>query len=231
MNRFGKLIAALVLGAVCSGVIAPRAYAQNDPRDTKITLSLNDADVREALKMLFKSVNAQYSIAPEVQGTVVVDLKEIPFETALRNILDQVKATYRIETGIYVIVMREEIGARPETTEPTPTAAAKKPLRRFKLMHADPLLILMLLTGTLDPYGQPEYSALNKAGGGNGQNGNGQNGYGNNGNGGYGNNNYGGGNNSYGGGGYGGYGSGGGYGNNRGGYGGGGYGGGNGGLH
>jgi hypothetical protein len=214
MKNIAKLVAALALGAVCVGAIAPRAYAQDDPRDKKITLSLNDADVRDALKMLFKNVGVQYSIAPEVQGTVVVDLKDVPFETALRNILDQVKATWRVDGGIYVIIARETTTIDKGNTTPEKTPTATKPIRRFKIQHGDPYVILILILQQSGFWPYPEYSLLqygnlfgnNNGNNGNGNgnnngygnnNGNGSNGYGSNGSGGYGGSGYGGG--SYGG--------------------------------
>lgn len=220
MNRFRMWVAVAVLGAVCVGGFAPKAYAQDDPRDKKITLQLNDADVRDALRMMFKGLGVSYQISQEVQGTITVDFKDIPFETALKGILDQVNATYRVETGIYQVIPREKFTGpeNPETTGPAPTA--KKVVRRIRVLHADPYYILYMLTGQGAQY--PEISTVNLSGNGgygnnNGNNGN--NGYGNgNGNGGFGGNNFGGGNNNFGGGG----GFGGGFGGRGGGFGGGG---------
>src|SRR5580700_6495592 len=72
------------------------------------SLELEQADVREALRALFKNVNVSYSIAPEVQGPVTVSLKNVTFETALQNVLRQVDATYRVEGGVYEIVKRTD---------------------------------------------------------------------------------------------------------------------------
>lgn len=67
-----------------------------------VSISVDHADVREALKQLFRQYRSQYSIAPEVQGTVTVDIKHVEFETALRCVLNQVGGNFRMETGIYV---------------------------------------------------------------------------------------------------------------------------------
>ena len=56
--------------------------AQEDPTQHIIpSMDLQQADVRDALRALFRNVNVNYSIAPEVQGTVTVSLKNVLFET------------------------------------------------------------------------------------------------------------------------------------------------------
>lgn len=218
MNNVRTAIAAMALATVFVGGLAPRAFAQDDPSDSKITIQLTDADVREAIKMLFKGLNVSYEIASDVQGTVTVDYSSVPFATALRGILSQVKATYKIEAGIYKIMLREE-PTTTEATTPEATPERKKEIRRIQIKHADPMYIYMMLIGGLNFGTSPEMSLA--WGNNNGGYGNGNGGYGNgNGNGnGYGNgnnrsgNNRGGSNrggNNYGGGNYGG--------GNRGGY-------------
>ncbi len=97
--------AALVAGIAITLVGGLPRYAaaqQEDISQKQIpSLELDQADVREALRALFKNVNVSYSIAPEVQGTVTVSLKNVTFDTALQNVLRQVDATYRVEAGVY----------------------------------------------------------------------------------------------------------------------------------
>lgn len=87
-------------------------------------MGLNDADVRDVLRKLFRDVNVQYSVAPDIQGTVTVEFQRIPLDVALRNILDQVGGTFRIEEGIYVILRR---GLRPGESGSTPMSYEKMP--------------------------------------------------------------------------------------------------------
>ena len=107
----------LISAALMAGLFAftpMKASAQGGDVSGQIipSLELNEADVREALKILFRSVNVSYSIAPDVQGTITLSLKNVPFETALRNITNQVDATYRVEGGVYQIIRREEVGRK-----------------------------------------------------------------------------------------------------------------------
>ena len=75
---------------------------------------LNEVDARDAIRLLMKWANYSYSIAPEVQGTVTVNLKNVRFKTALENVLKQVDATYRIRNGVYEIyrIERPPSGSR-----------------------------------------------------------------------------------------------------------------------
>ncbi|RYG26848.1 hypothetical protein EON82_01795, partial [bacterium] len=123
------------------------AYAQQDPAGQMISsLEFEQTDVREALRALFKNVGVSYTIAPEVQGTVTVSLKNVPFETALQNVTRQVDATYRIEGGVYQIVRREDppvvtSGAQDQLG----TITSNRVRRRIKIRYADPQFIAILL--------------------------------------------------------------------------------------
>jgi len=216
MSRNFKLALAACLGVAMLSGLPTIVHAQTDPADQMIpSLDLDSVDVREALRALFKDVGVSYSIAPEVQGTVTVNLKNVRFDTALQNILKQVEATYRVEGGVYQIIHREEPTA-PNTPEQQVAPTTNNKIRRKVFVrHADPELIAYLIgkdKGQTSFNIPPEISSLMRGGGGYGG------GYGG---GGYGGGGYGGG---YGGGGYGGGFGGGGFGG--GGYGGGGYGGG-----
>ncbi len=165
MKRIGFLVAAL---AVCTLMLAPlRAIAQGDPRDKIIpSLELDQADIRDALKILFRSVQVNYTIASDVQGTVTVSLKNVPFETALRNVLSQADATYRVEGGIYVII--KKVVENPTSSNEGTTVATKPENlpRRIKIRHADPQLIMVLLNGAQSTFLQPEMSTIVSGGSG-----------------------------------------------------------------
>lgn len=83
--------AVLALTLMCAPV---RAIAQEDIGSRIIpSLEYDQADVREALRALFRTVGVSYSIAPDVQGSITVSLKNVQFAVALENILKQVDAT------------------------------------------------------------------------------------------------------------------------------------------
>lgn len=143
---------------------APLSTVAQDVSNQRIPrLELDQADVRDALRILFRSVGANYTIAPEVQGTITVSLTDVPFETALRAVLQQVNATYRVEGGIYVII------PRPAETRPTGTGQTAPPdlnvgqgvyFEVIPLREADPALIIAILSGVADVGDAPEISSL-----------------------------------------------------------------------
>ena len=177
-----KLAMAAVFGAALFGAFP----AQDDPSQKIIaSLEYEQADVREALRALFKNVGVSYTIAPEVQGTITVSLKNVTFETVLQNITRQVDATYRIEGGIYQIV-RREIEQGGVNTGDVPTVATgdgKQWIRLRLIKHADPQLIFLLIGqqgGSQDFSLYPERTTVSNTpsggGGGGGGFGGGQNG-------------------------------------------------------
>ncbi|MFQ3586145.1 MAG: secretin and TonB N-terminal domain-containing protein [Fimbriimonadaceae bacterium] len=139
-----------------------KGLAQADPSQTPIpSLELEQADVREALRQLFRSVNVSYSISPDVQGTVTLSLRNVTFETALRNILNQVDATYRVEGGVFQIIRREALTPDITQGQDLTAPAATKPVRRLKIQRADPAYIIMMLNGGSTPgNARPEMSTL-----------------------------------------------------------------------
>ncbi len=169
-------------------VAAPMsASAQDDPRDRMVqSLELDQADIRDALKLLFRMVGSNYSVASDVQGTVTISLQNVPFETALRAVLNQVESTWRVEGGIYNIIKKPE----PATVNPgvdlgpgAGTAPQQQSVpRRIKIRSADPYLILLLIsqsTPSADVFLQPELSTFPSGGqGGQGGQGGGQGGFG-----------------------------------------------------
>lgn len=199
------LLSLLVLGAAA---INRPAHAQKDLSQKKVTLNLENADLRYALKLLFTSAGVNYTLDQAVQGSVTVALTEVPFRTALESVLRSTQSvsplTYRVEDQVYIITPKVEVietaGKDVEETPPPP----KSRIQKIQLNFADVYDIIQAFGGTMI---QSRSSQLG-----------GQGGFG----GGFGGGGFGGG---FGGGqGYGGFGSGGGFGG--GGFGGGGFGGG-----
>ena len=157
MKRLGLLLA-LGVAMLVTGPV--KAMAQENP-DQKIipSMELQEADVRDALRALFRNVNVNYSIAPEVQGTVTVSLKNVLFEAALQYILKQVDATYRIESGVYQIVHRENVVQSPnEGGGQIGLVPTQKIMRRIFIRSADPAFIFRMIHGSTSTNITPEIS-------------------------------------------------------------------------
>lgn len=192
--KLSKLTLIFALAAVMVAVPA-QAFAQDPPtpaaggqganptdpsQQIVPSLELEQSDIRDALKALFKSVNIPYVIASDVVGQITISLKNVPFETALNTILKQVDATYKIDAGIYTIIKRVDNPAvtnLPQDNGPLPTAR-REPVR-IKIMHADVALIFALLQGQFNPNMPSELSHGSGAGvGGGGFGGGGGGGFG-----------------------------------------------------
>lgn len=155
------------------------ASAQGDDKSHNITLQANQLEIRDALKLVFSQTGYNYTVDADVQGSVTATIKDVSFETALRLVLRQVKATYRLSGGIYEIVMPAPvIPGLPEGEESAVAAPGSETgIWRYPVMHGDPWFIVMMLQG--NPPQSPEWSTVNNIGGyGNGQGGFGQ-GFGN----------------------------------------------------
>ena len=155
-------LAAMTIGGVSS------AHAQDNILDKVIqSAEYQQADIREALKTLFRQVDANYSILPEVQGTVTINMKNARFELVLQNLLNQVNATFRYEAGVFVIVPRPPEGTGqpidPTGTEVAP--AAPKITRKIYIRSRDPMLMAMLIGQSGQNYGgSPEPMSLSRLG-------------------------------------------------------------------
>lgn len=230
MNKKLTMIIAGLTVVGLFGAAPVKAFFQADPRDQIIpSIELDQADVRDALRLLFKQVNVDYTVDSAVQGTVTVKLTNQPFETVLRNILGQVNSTWRVEGNVYSIVTKPNETPTPGDTQdvPPPTATRNPPVR-IKIRHADPAYIIAMINAGTTPGDNtyPEMSTMNvpNLGGGGGQGGGGfgggnsGGGFGGGSSGGFGGGNSGGGFGGGSSGGFGGGGSGGGFGGRGGGF-------------
>lgn len=105
-------IAAFTLGLACLPLAVPSlSFAQGSgAADPTISTSIevSNADVRTALRELFKTAGASYKISPDVQGEVTMSMKNVPFSVALQSLVRQVGATYNLRNGVYEISKGDE---------------------------------------------------------------------------------------------------------------------------
>ena len=147
--------------------------AQQDPNNIIIeSVELDQADIRDALKVLFRSTSLNYTVAPDVQGVVTVSLKDVPFKTALRGILQQVDATWREEGNIFNVIRKPDPVA-PTTTDPLANNNQAAEFFPPIILNNDPQLILNILLDLANPSDEPETSAVSNLRNGGGGFGNG----------------------------------------------------------
>jgi hypothetical protein len=117
---FAVLGAFTLLGGVC---LAPSAQAQAPAKD--VTINLQNAPVTTVLKDLFKNAGKNYTIDPNVGGTVTVDLNSVSFDTALNAVLQGAYPALQAPQdtpGIYHVEL-----ASTTLTTPTPANAVTTP--------------------------------------------------------------------------------------------------------
>ena len=167
MKNTLKIALGVAFAAILFGALPTVAGAQEDITQKKIaSLEFSQADVREAIRSLFKNVNVSYTIDPEVQGSITASLKDVTFETALQNILRQVDATYRVEGGVFQIIKRKSDILIPNLADkPDHTVIRDVIIRRIKIRAADPQFIAMMLgakNGSQNFDLAPEKSTIDK---------------------------------------------------------------------
>jgi hypothetical protein len=159
-------LAVVLVLAVCAVALAQEPGAAPSP-DRPITLELRDAQVADALSLLFRGSGYNYVLESATSGTVTVTLRDVPWRRALQAVLDVANLTYRQEDNIYHISARAARPTRPPMLEEprpvvqTPPAQTVRPAqaqtvgrtgrRRFELVivrYSDPGQMAMLFGGT-----------------------------------------------------------------------------------
>ena len=93
-----------------------RASAQETPSapppaEIQVSVDLRDAPVRLALEQLFREAKVDFVIAPDVLGSVTMNLKDLPLEQVLKIICrsNTVPLTYTKEGKIYEVKVRKAV--------------------------------------------------------------------------------------------------------------------------
>ena len=123
---FGAL-ALLGVGLAASPVRAQDAAAPAAGEPTKpISLNLVNVPVQASLRTLFSSAGVRnYIIDSDVQGFANINVSEVPFSLALRQLLSSVNPplTYDLENGTYHVKVQRAVAPPPPTIAPQITVA------------------------------------------------------------------------------------------------------------
>lgn len=76
-------------------------------------LDIQQAQIRDAIRSLFQKTGYSYQISPEVIGVLSVELKNVPFQQALKMIVEKVGAAFSVENGIYNIFNAKAVQKEP----------------------------------------------------------------------------------------------------------------------
>ncbi len=102
-----------------------------NPPTHYVDLKVQNADIQQVFKQLFRDADENYVLAQTVQGTITASLTHVPFRTALESVIRSAATstplTYRVENGAYII----EPSNKPNT--PVPTSEASLRLMKIAL--------------------------------------------------------------------------------------------------
>lgn len=148
-----RIVMTAIVLASALPAIAPAQTEKSDLTSKRVTLNLEGADLRYALKLLFSSVGVSYILDQTAQGVVTVSLTDVPFRTALESILRSTQSqnplSYRVEDGIY------HIFPKPIDDTPRPTPDIDTPVKpkdrmvKINLNFADVRDIVQAFGGTM----------------------------------------------------------------------------------
>jgi|GEM_PF-4416437 len=98
---------ALAIFALVATLFAQGQKSRTLSDITVESYSVDQVEIRKALTDFFTSQKVHALISARVQGVVTAELRNLSAETVLQNVLRQVNATYRVENGVYEIVLKE----------------------------------------------------------------------------------------------------------------------------
>ncbi len=123
MTRF---VSSLLVSALMVTFAPNKASAQTDAKSApsganinqqNVSIELRDAPIRKALERLFDAVKADFMIEETVKaGTVTARLKDKPFETVLKVLLESSSTplTYERDGQVYIITLKPVPKPTPE---------------------------------------------------------------------------------------------------------------------
>jgi type IV pilus assembly protein PilQ len=151
MRRIVGPVALLALGAgralAAEDVTAPSAApAEPTPLVSEpVTLSVQNLDVKEVLAMLSRSRDLNIVCGPDVQGTLSLDLRAVPFPEALRAVVSMAGLEATRRGSIYYV-------RRPASGDPA--ADVLRDIRTYRLDYAAAEDVLPVIEGILSPIGK-----------------------------------------------------------------------------
>jgi hypothetical protein len=119
--------------------------------DKRVTLQVEEASLTNAIRMLMKSVGADFSIDPALrEARVTANLTNIRLQVALDTLMriSTVPASYRVAEGVYLFEPRkEEPPTPPLIIEEDTKSAPKARFETIKVRNVDPSYLAALLGG------------------------------------------------------------------------------------
>jgi len=112
----------------------------------KVTLTIEDIDIREAMEMLSRSQRVNIVLSDAVRGKVTVNLYDMYVDEAIRAIAAAGGFAVERRHGSYFVVPRAEVGKY--------AFGGVTRLRTFKVQYTDPRVVAGILKKHLSAYGK-----------------------------------------------------------------------------
>jgi len=115
-TRKQLLLAVAGMVILCAGLACAAGSAWAQAEERAITLDVRDADLEDALRLIFKDTPYSFTLESGITARkVTLTLNNVTFSQALRAILEMNELTYRKEGRIYHIVREPEpvVAERP----------------------------------------------------------------------------------------------------------------------
>jgi len=120
-----RTVAAVVLACMVFVLAFGATMAQNEP-DRRINLELRDAEIRDALSLLFRGTDQSYTVEPAVTGKVTMTLRDVTLDQALRMMMTALNLEYQRVDGVYQI-RNKPVVTRPPVIESGPVQDIQRP--------------------------------------------------------------------------------------------------------
>ncbi len=151
MNRILRCVDARLLAALLIAmpdVVHPAASRSGILADTEplpVTLSVQDVDIKDVLSMLARSRGLNIICEDGVRGAISIDVKDVPFEEAMRAVVTMAGFDVSRRGSIYFVHRSEDAG----TASPF-----FRDVRSFRLDYAKPDDIESVVKDLLSPGGK-----------------------------------------------------------------------------
>ena len=97
--------------------ISNKENVSNIEMQEKISLNFVNGDLQNMLRTIARSANVNLIIGPDIQGTLTIELNDVPWEQAFKYVLNSCGYSYVREDNIIRVMSKEDIEQEPLTVE------------------------------------------------------------------------------------------------------------------
>jgi type II secretory pathway component GspD/PulD (secretin) len=114
--------------------------------ESKITISLQNVDIHEVMKMLSRQQRINIFVSDGIEGSISINMYDMKVVDALKSISEAAGYAVEERNGNYFIVERDEVGQYNQSS--------LTQVRSFKIQYTEPTKIESILKTYLSKYGK-----------------------------------------------------------------------------